>query len=250
MCLSRWVLTSVTGVSGSGKSTLVDIRPRCWPNRFNGARQVLGWHTRRRLDYPCWCGWNHRRSAHTAINPATYTCVRQDPHRSPPPSRPRSAAIKLGRFSFNVKGAVAARPAPATANSSRRDELPARRTCRARPPPGPGTTAKPSEVHFHIQDCLEVLTCPSRKRRSSSSDRRRRPSPSTHRPGPRLPTSLRPRCPARPSGPRSRAPTGRTAPHPRTSRRRGLHFDDIRKLLNVINSLVDNTVIVIEHNLT
>ncbi len=31
----------------------------------------------------------------------------------------------------------------------------------------------------------------------------------------------------------------------------GLHFDDIRKLLNVLNRLVDrgNTVVVIEHNL-
>jgi len=36
-----------------------------------------------------------------------------------------------------------------------------------------------------------------------------------------------------------------------TSRRRGLHFDDVRKLLEVLHTLVEtgNTVLVIEHNL-
>ena len=103
------VLTAVTGVSGSGKSTLVnDILAAVLANRLNGARQVPGRHTRV-------TGLDHLdklvRVDQSPIgrtprsNPATYTGV-FDKIRTlfAATTEAKVRGYQPGRFSFNVKG--------------------------------------------------------------------------------------------------------------------------------------------------
>ncbi len=103
------VLTAVTGVSGSGKSTLVNgILYEVLANRLNGARRVAGKHTRvTGLD-------NLDKVVHVdqapigrtpRSNPATYTGV-FDRIRTLFSETPEAKARGYlpGRFSFNVKG--------------------------------------------------------------------------------------------------------------------------------------------------
>ncbi|GAA1844703.1 excinuclease ABC subunit UvrA [Microbacterium koreense] len=103
------VLTSVTGVSGSGKSTLVNgILYEVLATRLNGARRVAGKHTRvTGLD-------NLDKVVHVdqapigrtpRSNPATYTGV-FDRIRTLFSDTPEAKARGYlpGRFSFNVKG--------------------------------------------------------------------------------------------------------------------------------------------------
>ncbi len=103
------LLVAITGVSGSGKSTLVnDILYRSLANSLNGARHVPGLHTRIR-------GLEHLdKIVHVdqgpigrtpRSNPATYTGV-FDKIRGlfSETSESRMRGYQPGRFSFNVKG--------------------------------------------------------------------------------------------------------------------------------------------------
>ncbi|MDO4910020.1 MAG: excinuclease ABC subunit UvrA [Corynebacterium sp.] len=103
------VLTCVTGVSGSGKSTLVNqILAKSLQNNLNGARQVPGRHTRieglEHLDKLVQVDQSPIGRTPRS-NPATYTGV-FDKIRNLFAETPEAKArgYKAGRFSFNVKG--------------------------------------------------------------------------------------------------------------------------------------------------
>src|ERR671921_361402 len=102
-------LVSITGVSGSGKSTLInDILATVLANRLNGARQVPGRHTRItgldnldklvRVDQSP-IGRTPRS------NPATYTGVWDQVRKLfAATTEAKVRGYQPGRFSFNVKG--------------------------------------------------------------------------------------------------------------------------------------------------
>lgn len=103
------VFTAVTGVSGSGKSTLVnEILYKVLANKLNGAKQVAGRHTR--ID-----GLEHLdKVVHVdqspigrtpRSNPATYTGVFDNIRKLfAETTEAKVRGYQPGRFSFNVKG--------------------------------------------------------------------------------------------------------------------------------------------------
>jgi excinuclease ABC subunit A len=102
-------LTAVTGVSGSGKSSLVnDILYKVMANELNGARQIPGKHTRvtglENLDKVVHVDQNPIGRTPRS-NPATYTGVFDRIRTLFSETQDAKARGYLpGRFSFNVKG--------------------------------------------------------------------------------------------------------------------------------------------------
>ena len=258
------VLTSVTGVSGSGKSTLVnDILAAVLANRLNGARQVPGRHIRV-------TGLDHVdklvRVDQSPIgrtprsNPATYTGV-FDKIRTlfAATTEAKVRGYQPGRFSFNVKGG---RCEACTGDGTIKIEMnflpdvyvPCE-VCH-----GARYNRETLEVHYKGKTISEVLDMSIEEAAEFFQ-----PITGIHRylqtlvdvglgyvrlgqPAPTLSGGEAQRVKL--ASELQKRSTGRTVyilDEPTT----GLHFDDIRKLLDVINGLVDkgNTVIVIEHNL-
>jgi excinuclease ABC subunit A len=258
------VFTAVTGVSGSGKSSLVnDVLYRVLANRLNGARKLPGRHTRvtglDQLDKVI-----HVDQAPIGrtprSNPATYTGVFDKIRNLFAETMEAKARGYLpGRFSFNVKGGRCEACSGDGTIKIEMNFLPdvyvACEVCG-----GARYNRDTLTVHYKGKSIAEVLDMPISEAAEffepiSAIHRflktlvevglgyvRLGQSATTLSGGEaqrvKLATELQ------------RRSNGRSVyvlDEPTT----GLHFEDVRKLLLVLNSLVDkgNTVIVIEHNL-
>ncbi|MEV8436849.1 excinuclease ABC subunit UvrA [Actinosynnema sp. NPDC051121] len=257
-------LVSVTGVSGSGKSTLVnDILATVLANKLNGARQVPGRHTRvRGLDQvdklvqvdQSPIGRTPRS------NPATYTGVFDHIRKLfAATTEAKVRGYQPGRFSFNVKGGRCEACAGDGTIKIEMNFLPdvyvPCEVCK-----GARYNRETLEVHYKGKTISEVLDMPIEEAADFFE-----PINAIHRhlrtlvdvglgyvrlgqPAPTLSGGEAQRVKL--AAELQKRSTGKTVyilDEPTT----GLHFEDIRKLLGVINGLVDkgNTVIVIEHNL-
>ena len=258
------VLVAVTGVSGSGKSSLVnDILYKVLANELNGARQIPGKHTRvRGLD-------NLDKVVHVdqapigrtpRSNPATYTGVFDKIRNLFAETLEAKARGYLpGRFSFNVKGGRCETCSGDGTIKIEMNFLPdvyvVCETCN-----GARYNRDTLTVHYKGKNIAEVLDMPISEAAHffeaiGSISRflttlvdvglgyvRLGQSATTLSGGEaqrvKLATELQKRS------------NGRSIyvlDEPTT----GLHFEDVRKLLLVLNGLVDkgNTAVVIEHNL-
>jgi excinuclease ABC subunit A len=255
---------AVTGVSGSGKSSLVnDILYKVLANELNGARQVPGRHRRvtglEQLDKVV-----HVDQAPIGrtprSNPATYTGV-FDRIRTlfSETMEAKARGYQPGRFSFNVKGGRCETCSGDGTIKIEMNFLPdvyvACETCG-----GARYNRDTLQVHYKGKNIAEVLEMPIEEAADffepiSAIHRylktlvevglgyvRLGQSATTLSGGEaqrvKLATELQKRS------------NGRSVyvlDEPTT----GLHFEDVRKLLMVLNGLADkgNTVIVIEHNL-
>jgi excinuclease ABC subunit A len=255
---------AVTGVSGSGKSTLVnDILYSVLANKLNGARIVPGRH--RTIS-----GIDHLdKVVHVdqspigrtpRSNPATYTGV-FDKIRAlfAETSEAKVRGYQQGRFSFNVKGGRCENCAGDGTITIEMNFLPdvyvPCEVCH-----GARYNRETLEVHYKAKTIAEVLDMPIEKATEFFES-----IPAIHR---YLKTlcdvglgyvRLGQSAPTLSGGEAQRVKlatelqrrsTGRTIyvlDEPTT----GLHFEDVRKLLMVLQRLVDtgNTVVVIEHNM-
>ena len=255
---------AVTGVSGSGKSTLVnDILYNVLANSLNGAKLVAGKHTRitglAQLDKVVHVDQNPIGRTPRS-NPATYTGVFDHIRKLfAETSESKARGYQQGRFSFNVKGGRCEACSGDGTLKIEMNFLPdvyvSCETCH-----GARYNRETLQVKYKGKSISEVLEMPIEEAATffeaiSSISRylttlvdvglgyvRLGQSATTLSGGEaqrvKLATELQ------------RRSTGRTfyvLDEPTT----GLHFEDVRKLLLVLNSLVDkgNTVIVIEHNL-
>jgi excinuclease ABC subunit A len=255
---------AVTGVSGSGKSTLVnDILHAVLANQINGARMVPGRHTRvtglEHVDKVV--GVDQSPIGRTPrSNPATYTGVFDHVRRLfAETTESKVRGYGPGRFSFNVKGGRCEACAGDGTLKIEMNFLPdvyvPCEVCQ-----GARYNRETLEVHYKGRTISEVLDMPIEEAADFFDA-----IPAIHR---HLKTlvdvglgyvRLGQSAPTLSGGEAQRVKlaaelqkrsTGRTVyvlDEPTT----GLHFEDIRKLLLVLESLVDkgNTVIVIEHNL-
>ena len=255
---------AVTGVSGSGKSTLVnDILYSVMANKLNGARIVPGRHrTITGLD-------QLDKVVHVdqspigrtpRSNPATYTGV-FDKVRGlfAETSEAKVRGYQQGRFSFNVKGGRCENCAGDGTITIEMNFLPdvyvPCEVCH-----GARYNRETLEVHYKSKTIAQVLDMPIEEAHTFFES------------VPAIARFLKTLCdvglgyvrlgqsaPTLSGGEAQRVKlatelqrrsTGRTIyvlDEPTT----GLHFEDVRKLLLVLNRLVDtgNTVVVIEHNL-
>ncbi|TWF95084.1 excinuclease ABC subunit UvrA [Saccharopolyspora dendranthemae] len=257
------LMTAVTGVSGSGKSTLVnDILASVLANKLNGARQVPGRHTRVK-------GLEHvdklvqvdqspiGRTPRS--NPATYTGVFDHIRKLfAATTEAKVRGYQPGRFSFNIKGGRCESCAGDGTLKIEMNFLPdvyvPCEVCK-----GARYNRETLEVHYKGKTIAEVLDMPIEEAAEFFE-----PINAIHRhlrtlvdvglgyvrlgqPAPTLSGGEAQRVKL--ASELQKRSTGKTVyilDEPTT----GLHFEDIRKLLGVINGLVDkgNTVIVIEHN--
>jgi excinuclease ABC subunit A len=257
-------LVAVTGVSGSGKSTLVnDILYAVLANQVNGARLVPGRHTRvaglELVDKVV--GVDQSPIGRTPrSNPATYTGVFD--HIRKLFAETTEAKVRgygPGRFSFNVKGGRCEECAGDGTKKIEMNFLPDVYVpcdeCK-----GARYNRETLEVHYKGRTIAEVLDMPIEEACGYFEA-----IPAIHRhlntlvdvglgyvrlgqPAPTLSGGEAQRVKL--ASELQKRSTGRTVyvlDEPTT----GLHFEDIRKLLRVLDGLVDkgNTVIVIEHNL-
>jgi excinuclease ABC subunit A len=257
-------LIAVTGVSGSGKSTLVnDILHAVLANQINGARLVPGRHTRvTGLDHvDKVVGVDQSPIGRTPrSNPATYTGVFDHIRRLfAETTEAKVRGYGPGRFSFNVKGGRCESCAGDGTIKIEMNFLPdvyvPCEVCK-----GARYNRETLEVHYKSRTIAEVLDMPIEEAEQFFAA-----IPPIHRhlrtlvdvglgyvrlgqPAPTLSGGEAQRVKL--ASELQKRSTGRTVyvlDEPTT----GLHFDDIRKLLRVLEGLVDkgNTVIVIEHNL-
>jgi len=258
------VLTAVTGVSGSGKSTLVNsILYTALANELNGARQVPGRHTRiegtEQLDKIVHVDQGPIGRTPRS-NPATYTGVWDKIRKLfADTQEAKVRGYGPGRFSFNVKGG---RCESCSGDGTLKIEMnflpdvyvPCE-VCK-----GARYNRETLEVHFKGKSVADVLDMPIEE---AASFFEAIPAISRHlttlvevglgyvRLGQSAPTLSGGEAQrVKLASELQRRSTGRTIyvlDEPTT----GLHFEDVRKLLGVLQGLVDkgNTVIVIEHNL-
>jgi excinuclease ABC subunit A len=258
------LLTAVTGVSGSGKSTLVnDILYKVLANRLNGAKQVAGRHTRieglEHLDKVIHVDQSPIGRTPRS-NPATYTGVFDHIRRLfAETNEAKVRGYQPGRFSFNVKGGRCEACSGDGTIKIEMNFLPdvyvPCEVCH-----GARYNRETLEVHYKGKTIADVLNMPIEEAAEffaafTPIARHLRTlvdvglgyvrlgQPATTLSGGeaqrvKLAAELQKRS------------NGRSAyvlDEPTT----GLHFEDIRKLLLVLQSLVEkgNTVITIEHNL-
>ena len=257
-------LVAVTGVSGSGKSTLVnDILYTVLANKLNGARQVPGRHK-------TVTGLEHLdKVVHVdqspigrtpRSNPATYTGVFDHIRKLfATTTEAKVRGYQPGRFSFNVKGGRCEACSGDGTIKIEMNFLPdvyvPCEVCH-----GARYNRETLEVHFKGKTIADVLDMPIEEAAEFFAAV---PAIARHmetlvqvglgyvrlgQPAPTLSGGEAQRVKL--ASELQKRSTGRTIyvlDEPTT----GLHFEDIRKLLGVIQGLVDkgNTVIVIEHNL-
>ena len=257
-------LVAVTGVSGSGKSTLVnDILYTVLANQVNGARMVPGRHTRvsglEHVDKVV--GVDQSPIGRTPrSNPATYTGVFDHIRRLfAETTEAKVRGYGPGRFSFNVKGGRCEECAGDGTKKIEMNFLPDVYVpcdeCK-----GARYNRETLEEHYKGRTIAEVLDMPIEEACEffaaiPAIDRHLRTLVDVGlgyvrlgQPAPTLSGGEAQRVKL--ASELQKRSTGRTVyvlDEPTT----GLHFEDIRKLLKVLESLVDkgNTVIVIEHNL-
>jgi excinuclease ABC subunit A len=257
-------LVAVTGVSGSGKSTLVnDILYTVLANKLNGARQVPGRHK-------TITGLEHLdKVVHVdqspigrtpRSNPATYTGVFDQIRRLfAETTEAKIRGYLPGRFSFNVKGGRCEACSGDGTIKIEMNFLPdvyvPCEVCH-----GARYNRETLEVHFKGKTIADVLDMPIEEAAEFFAAV---PGIARHmttlvsvglgyvrlgQPAPTLSGGEAQRVKL--ASELQKRSTGRTVyvlDEPTT----GLHFEDIRKLLGVLQGLVDkgNTVIIIEHNL-
>ncbi|MBX6767885.1 MAG: excinuclease ABC subunit UvrA, partial [Actinomadura rubrobrunea] len=258
------VFTAVTGVSGSGKSTLVnDILYNALAKQLHGAKTVPGKHRRvtgvDQLDKVVHVDQSPIGRTPRS-NPATYTGVFDHIRKLfAQTAEAKVRGYQPGRFSFNVKGGRCENCSGDGTIKIEMNFLPdvyvPCEVCH-----GARYNRETLEVHYKGKTIAEVLDMPIEEAAEFFE-----PISAIHRhlktlndvglgyvrlgqPAPTLSGGEAQRVKL--AAELQRRSTGRTVyvlDEPTT----GLHFEDIRRLLGVLNGLVDkgNTVIVIEHNL-
>ncbi len=258
------VLTAVTGVSGSGKSTLVnDILYTALANQLNGAKQVPGRH--KSIE-----GLDHLdKIIHVdqspigrtpRSNPATYTGVFDHIRKLfAETNEAKMRGYQPGRFSFNVKGGRCEACAGDGTIKIEMNFLPdvfvPCEVCH-----GKRYNRETLEVHYKGKTIADVLEMPVEEAAeffAAFSPIARHLNTLVEvglgyirlgQPGTTLSGGEAQRVKlASELQKRSNGRSIYVLDEPTT----GLHFEDIRKLLHVLQGLVDkgNTVITIEHNL-